>query len=299
MDSTPAPPPLSPLPAGAHAAAAAPARAPLLAGLSYLLPTGVKPCNYTHEPPPGVPWESGAYVTRQMPLHDGRCAPQPPALDREGFELRHAPSRVRDFRDVLEVMTTGYDEAGELALAATGGTHAFVFDHVLRLEHDSLAPPTFSRAGPGGRPAANSRVHNDYTEASGARRLGLALGDPTALARVARFCIVNLWRPIHRPVQQSPLALCDARTVRPWDLVTGEVRYPTRSGEIHLVAHASCHRWSYFPDMQPEEVLVFKQFDSQCSGTSRFTPHAAFRLPGASADAPARESVEMRCLVVF
>jgi hypothetical protein len=46
-------------------------------------------------------------------------------------------------------------------------------------------------------------------------------------------------------------------------------------------------------------ALAGKQYDSQVSGVARYTPHAAFDLPDIPADAPLRESIEVRCLVVM
>ena len=43
---------------------------------------------------------------------------------------------------------------------------------------------------------------------------------------------------------------------------------------------------------------VFKQFDTDRS-VARFTPHAAFDHPHTPADAPLRESIEARILVLF
>jgi hypothetical protein len=143
------------------------------------------------------------------------------------------------------------------------------------------------------------RVHNDYSEASGQKRLALVLPEPERLSRVRRFAIVNIWRSLRGPVLDTPLAVCDAGTVLAEDLVPAEIRYPDRNGEIYLVRHALRHQWSYFPEMDRHEALVFKQYDSRINGVARFTPHAAFDLPDIPPDAPLRESIEIRCLVVY
>ena len=78
-----------------------------------------------------------------------------------------------------------------------------------------------------------------------------------------------------------------------------EVRYQSRKGEIYLLAHSPRHRWFYYSEMDGHEALVFKQYDSQVSGGARYTPHAAFDLPSIPADAPLRESIETRCLIVM
>jgi hypothetical protein len=220
-------------------------------------------------------------------------------VDIEGFELRDAPTAVKDFLDEDAVRTVYYREAAELALAVTGAKQAHVFDHLVRRRESDRAPLSFGRRGTNGLAAANGRVHNDYTEASGQKRLGLVVGDAQALAGVERYAIVNIWRSIKGPVLDTPLAVCDARTLAATDLVVSEVRYPRRTGEIYLAMHARRHRWSYFSEMDRHEALVFKQYDSQVSGVARFTPHAAFDHPGMPADVPLRESIELRCLVIY
>lgn len=69
--------------------------------------------------------------------------------------------------------------------------------------------------------------------------------------------------------------------------------------EIHLLEHAPQHRWHYFSNMAMRKVLVFKQYDSQASGVSRFTPHAAFLDLATPVDAPLRASIGTRCLALF
>lgn len=269
------------------------------AGLNYLQPDALRPFSYTFPPPPGTPWESGRYALHATPIADARTAAEPPRLEREGFELRDAPTAVADFLDDAEVTAVYHREVAELALAVTGGRRAHVFDHLVRRREADRAALSFGRRGTDGRAAANGRIHNDYTEDSGRRRLALVLGDTAEAASVRRYCIVNVWRSIRGPVLDTPLALCDARSVMAGDLVSAEVRYPRRTGEIYLATHSPAHRWSYFSAMDRHEALVFKQYDAQLGGVSRFTPHAAFDHPDAPADAPLRESIEARCLVVF
>jgi hypothetical protein len=270
----------------------------VVAGLHYLSPTSVRPYSYAYEPPPGTPWESGEYELRQVSIADRRSAITPCSINRDGFELWDAPTAVRDFFSEDEVRNIYYKEAAELALIATGAQHAYVFDHLVRRRESDRAPLSFGRTG-GGRVAANGRIHNDYTEESGRRRLALALPDLEAAARVRRYAIVNVWRSINGPVLDTPLAVCDSRTVTASDLVASEVRYPQRVGEIYHAVHSPLHRWSYYSEMDRHEALVFKQFDSNVTRAARFVLHAAFDLPFIPAHAPLRESIELRCLVVY
>lgn len=221
------------------------------------------------------------------------------SVDREGFELREAPTRVDDFFDDAQVTQRYYAEIAELACVVAGATHAYVFDHLVRTREPSRSLGSFGERGRGGRADATGRVHNDYTEASGRRRLSLVLSDPRAEAAVRRFSILTLWRSITPyPVLATPLAVCDATSVPSADLVASEIRYRDRTGEIYLVTHRPDHRWWYAPAMERHEVLVFKQYDS-ATDVARFTPHAAFEHPDAPSDAPPRQSIEVRCLVTY
>ncbi|MGQ3052971.1 MAG: CmcJ/NvfI family oxidoreductase [Roseateles sp.] len=275
------------------------ARPHIRAGLNYLKPTTERPYSYACEPPPGTPWENCRYDLHPTLIADARQARERPCLEREGFALWDAPTTVTDFLDQAAVKTIYYREAAELALAATGARQAHVFDHLVRRREAGRGALSFGRSSSTAMAAANGRIHNDYTEASGRRRLTLVIEDAQAAARVRRYGIVNIWRSIKGPVLDTPLAVCDARTVSAADLVESEVRYPRRSGEIYVATHSQRHRWSYFPEMDRHEALVFKQYDSQLSGVARFTLHTAFDLPEIAPDAPLRESIELRCLVVY
>ena len=271
----------------------------VVADLSYLHPTSERPYNYMYQPPAGVAWHNVDYDARAVRIADARWLVEPPSVHREGHVLRDAPSAVRNFGDEAAIRSIYYPEVAELACAVTGGSRAFVFDHQLRKREPDRRPLTFGRQGDGSRPAAVGRVHNDYSEASGLSRMQRVMAAAGEHAVVERFCIVNVWRSIKGPVLDTPLAVCDARTVSATDLVPAEVRYPDRTGEIYLVSYAPSHRWVYYAAMDRHEALVFKQYDSQVSGVARFTPHAAFDHPDMPPDAPLRESIEARCLVLF
>ena len=49
--------------------------------------------------------------------------------------------------------------------------------------------------------------------------------------------------------------------------------------------------------MQPDEALLLKCSDSATDVPARFAPHSAFIDPTTPADAPPRESIEVRTLV--
>lgn len=259
--------------------------------LEYLCPTPQRPFTRMFEPRDGQPRENADYARQPVTIHDARASAK--LLEREGYTLRHAPSVVTDFRDKEDVVRRYYPEVAELALAVTGASQAYVFDHLVR-QRQPGTPHAFGRVD-GQRPGAAGRVHCDFTAVSAQRRLAQELGPQAAPVR--RYAILNLWRSIRHPVLDAPLAMCDARSVAPGDLVASDIFYPDRAGEIYQLLHNHEHAWSYFPAMTRDEVLIFRQFDSATAAC--YTPHAAFEHPLAPPDAAPRESIEIRCLLVY
>lgn len=259
--------------------------------LEYLCPTPHRPFTWMFAPADGQPRENANYARQPVTIHDARASAK--LLEREGYTLRHAPSAVKDFRDKDEVVRRYYPEMAALALSVTGASAAHVFDHLVRKRQPGT-PQAFGRVD-GQRPGAAGRVHCDFTTVSAQRRLEQELG-PRA-AQVRRYAIVNLWRSIRHPVLDAPLAMCDARSVAPGELVASDIFYPGRAGEIYQLLHNPEHAWSYFPAMTRDEVLIFRQFDSATAAC--YTPHAAFEHPLAPPDAAPRESIEIRCLLVY
>jgi hypothetical protein len=120
------------------------------------------------------------------------------------------------------------------------------------------------------------------------------LSDELLLGRVQ---IINIWRPIHGPLRDYPLAVADARSVSVDDLVPSDLVYRHRVGDTYNVTHNPDHGWFYLSEMQPQQPLLLKCYDSLGDGRARFAPHTAFADPTAPPDSPLRESVELRTLV--
>lgn len=167
----------------------------------------------------------------------------------------------------------------------------FIFDHTIRRQ----SPETPS----GGRTPLRGpvqRVHIDQSYSASLSRVPHHLPEEAERLLKGRVQIINVWRPI-KTVQRDPLAVAEAHSVPDTDLVPIGLIYPTRRGETYAVKHNSAHRWYYKKGLTPDEVLLIKCFDSKTDGRARRVPHTAFEDPTSSADAPARESIEVRCLV--
>jgi hypothetical protein len=200
---------------------------------------------------------------------------------------------VRDFFDADEVARVYDKEIEALLKARTGALRIHIFDQTLRRR----MPEADDRLGGFRLPAA--RVHVDYTENSARRRVrDLLPGEADGLLE-RRFAFINVWRPIRHIVRDAPLALCDARSVSPYDLVPADLIYPNRTGEIYYATFNTRHRWLYVPEIRPDEVILLKNYDSARDGRARFTPHAAFLDPAAPASVAPRKSIEVRAIAFF
>jgi hypothetical protein len=261
------------------------------ADLNYLAAPLDRPRTYTFEPPSGEPRSNIVPDTHSMPIRDVRPLSETVSLDREGFALVRQKSSVKDFYDEDEIKNVYYPEAERLIKAATGADRVLVFDHTVRKRVNGAA----DRDGGLRQPVA--RVHVDHTEKSGPQRVRDLIPDEAEELLKGRVQIINLWRPIRGPLLDSPLAFCDARTVRPDELVASDLVYPNRVGETYSVKYDPGHQWFYAPRMTVDEALLLKCFDSRTDGRARFAPHSAFADPTTPSDAPPRESIELRTLV--
>ncbi len=262
------------------------------AELNYLAPTRDKPRTYTYEPPAGIPRTTVVNEPHRIEISDARPIISRISLDREGFGLVHHVSEVRDFYDDAQVTRIYYPEAERILKDVTGADRVLIFDHTVRRR----VPGSEDRRGDGPRQPV-PRVHVDQTEMSGPKRVRDLLPDEADELLRGRVQIINLWRPIRGPLQDAPLAVCDALTVEPGQLVPSDLIYRDRVGETYSVTFDPRHRWFYVPRMQANEVLLLKCYDSMTDGRARFAPHTAFTDPTTPPDALPRESIELRALV--
>jgi len=277
---------------------------------------------------------------QEMPVHDARLleADARRTLAANGFERLArpiGPSDV-DFLQHEQVVERYYGDCARIVQEATGAAHVFAFDHNIRSAQGKRSRQRIEGGQQVQAPA--HVVHGDYTLTSAPQRLRdlalppgrndtlapfLAEGQSLvpqrlverALQAGGRFAIINLWRNIaDEPVATHPLALCDARSVQPEDLVVFEIHYADRIGENYFSKHASRHRWYTYPGLTRDEALLIKQWDSAgtlarsegADGDAQdgeapctFSFHSAFADPTTPPDAPDRWSIEVRCAVVY
>jgi len=205
-----------------------------------------------------------------------------------GFTLLKHPLDV-DFAKPEAVQARWYPEACRLVKELTGASEVFAFMGILRGGEENL----------GGGPALSAHV--DFNEPSLRNWVARLTPDRAAQLANKRLMNVNLWRGT-RPVHCCPLAVCDARSMEKSDFML--VRFgdaPPPPGPVAgglNVAYNPKHRWYYYPDMQPDEVIAFRLFDT-ANTHWHMTAHTAVVDPTAAPDAPKRMSYELRTLAVF
>jgi hypothetical protein len=239
---------------------------------------------------------------RVMSIYDLRGVET--SLDREGFELVEHVSSITDFDAIEEdpaVDSLYVAEMTDLLRQVTGADQVIMLGGGKKrygeAATDKLAG--LKNAKPARYPHADVTDESGLVQAKGLVGMspGLDLDD------YGRWALFNMWRSTSQPPQDHPLAVCDARTVAPSDgvpvVAVTEVRH-FGSLEFETTGYQfnPAHRWCWFRDMTPREVLIFKTHDSD-PGRSRRVPHTAFTDPGCPPGTPTRSSVEMRALALF
>ncbi len=261
------------------------------AEIHYTRDTGEKLVNETFGPNNIRRRTSGGDERRSVEIADGRKRADL-ALDANGFVLVEHRTAMRNFFDADELKRVYYPEVVQLIQRVAGAKRAVVFDHTLRSGDESEREAKLIR-----EPVLSA--HNDYTEWSGPNRVREIMGGEADALLQHRFAIIQVWRAIGVPIVSNPLAMADARSVAPEDLLVAERRYPHRVGQTYRLKYNPAHRWFYFPEMRRDEAIVFKVYDSATDGRARFTPHTSFQDPSTPPGAPPRQSIEARTLAFF
>jgi len=233
-------------------------------------------------------------------IEDLRHGRGTPSLDEEGFALVRHPTTVSDFFDPQQ-RPVYLRETEALLRELTGAARVVAFPGgVLRRSERSPGFGAPSTSVPG------RFAHCDFSPNAKGSRYWIESMLPSEQAQAClsrRFAIYTAWRVLSEPPQDTPLAVCDARSVRAQDCAyTDCVIDPLDAPEIRfentVFRYGSSHRWGYFSNMTRGEVLLLRGFDSHPDRTTG-VPHVAFDDPSCPSNAPARESIDVRAFAFF
>lgn len=169
---------------------------------------------------------------------------------------------------------------------------------------------------PSGAPPA-ARVHVDMSRSSAWSTMKAHAGSDVtqAWAKTGKhFMFFSLWRPL-ATVMKDPIALIDARTVRPADLVRMRRFFPdaVSKGQNEIVLSQAAaspsdecrHQWYWMSRQTPEDLLIIKLYDSKTdmweedhNAPVPCAPHSSFEI-SCDGEVEGRKSIEIRIGVVF
>jgi hypothetical protein len=266
---------------------------------------------------PGVEHNTGHYEAHRVAVRDARPLQSGFSLDVQGFVLAERPSAVTDFFDRDQVERLYPNEVAGIVRSLTGATRVATLGWMLRTSgdvarHQHKSSGSYTHRGGVQPPAGEAHVDFMPTRAESLARAVYEKTFPDGKG-FSRFIASSLWRAFSPPPQDCPLAVCDARSVRPEEGIPNTMfvvdRLPdeqTMLAEMPSEATAPAaaifhynpaHRWWYFSNMTRDEVLMFKFHDSDRTKALR-TPHTAFQ-DHSFADAQPRESIEVRSIAYF
>ncbi|KAG9258844.1 uncharacterized protein F5Z01DRAFT_5313 [Emericellopsis atlantica] len=214
-------------------------------------------------------------------------------LDSHGFQWCQHASYEDMFTDDERIKAAYYPECEQLIKTTTGARKVHIFNHKVRrgpTQWHHLGLQNLANRGP------VTRTHVDQSYDGAERRLRWEFPAEADALLEKRYQIINVWRPI-RTILKDPIAVADSTSVPDADLVGAEMTEDGFMGESWVVRHNPSHRWYYKFGMTPQDVLLIKCFDSE-EKVARRALHSAFEDP-AYQDCDSRQSIEVRCLVLY
>lgn len=81
--------------------------------------------------------------------------------------------------------------------------------------------------------------------------------------------ICSVWKPLRGPLEDWPLAVCDQQTVdTTTDLAQSTILHQDYANHNCQVHYNKNQRWFYLSRQQPDEIMIFRQFDSRRPGNN-------------------------------
>ncbi|KAF3039711.1 hypothetical protein E8E12_004518 [Didymella heteroderae] len=261
-------------------------------------------------PIPTTTWQKrylgiGDEHTRCMTIHNVRQTQQTFDLNTNGFtflKLSHK-QRVDISSSEEEIRQHYYPELVELAKNLTGASIAFVFNHVVRAHSSPADKGKLDYYGrwqdiPAGHPHVDYCGEPVFLEGT-KQELDLPPEIYHLYNTSSRYAYLGAWRPL-RMLRKDPLAVCDATTVPESDyqIRLREFRSGVKSGN-YVMSHAEekqQHQWYYMSEMTPDEIVVFKGYDTDQIGPKEAEPRSwtsdlghKYVLPPSVMEAPGRK----------
>ncbi|KAK8139284.1 hypothetical protein PG984_002664 [Apiospora sp. TS-2023a] len=221
----------------------------------------VKPYTINYIPKEKFPLNNLQRSSHNVPVHSMRPLVPTLSLDTHGFEVHQLSSGMAyaDFMDRKNIESVYLNEIERHLQVKFGAKSVRALDYQVRVQDPDF--PYF-KGKPHPTPQPSISTHVDVTPQGAISIIRSIYGDDSEDILGGRYQILTIWRALRSPIEDWPLAICDASTVSPRDLVDADVIYPNYVAENRLVHYSEKQKWYWLPDQKIDEVLVFKAMDS-------------------------------------
>ncbi|KAF8852499.1 hypothetical protein BDZ45DRAFT_678294 [Acephala macrosclerotiorum] len=239
--------------------------------------------------------------SHQVSLIDLRQFKQSLDLETNGFQFLDCP---RELQLELNESNVSFYLEGVAALVKSHlrAQYCFCYDHRFRKSGQPEQDPGIGSGTLSTPDEPAISTHADHTFEGGLRRIQRHIPkgyEPGVTSGKWRMRIINVWKPLFQQVEDYPLAFCDPFSVdRAIDFVATDRVMSSYVGEVYLMKYHAKQRWYWLTQQTPCEMSVFTSFDSDKKNSASFVPHASFKDPSAPENAPARQSIEARYIVL-
>lgn len=271
----------------------------LAAPISYLasVPEEEKPYHMMYGDFEGLPRTNISREWRDTAFEDVRGSLPDLSFDKTGFAVRKLSSKMayEDFDDDSRIWAVYFKDLEVHLKDFLGAQEVKFFRYGIRKRHAEFPVSTgqeYEFAQP------TSIAHVDATLDSTREEMVKQFADRANDLMLKRFQWINVWKPLRGPVNDWPLCFCDASTVDSGDAHATDMVYPDYYTENLSLRFNAGQKWYFLSDHAVEEIIVFKQSDSDPTAVSG-VPHCSFANPTASSSELPRESIEARALIVY
>ncbi|KAI1458142.1 hypothetical protein F4805DRAFT_425682 [Annulohypoxylon moriforme] len=261
----------------------------------FLHPSASEDVNLDEIKTSNVEWD-----TKPVTVHSMRNR-EDITLEKNGFcYIKHESKNIPDLGTSTEVLADYRKESEDLLQSFLDAEFVHCYDCKMRKN----APMTLESFDPSD-PLLIEQVavgaHVDISLDTVPRLLKSILNEEqleTFFKPGYRFRLINTWRSILPQCEDRPLAMCDFTTIDANDLIATDRVYPKWNQEIYYLKYNKDQQWYWLPNQRSNEPFLFMTYDSHAGPNARYCPHVSIESPIATPQAPPRESVETRNLVI-
>ncbi|PMD52525.1 uncharacterized protein K444DRAFT_218497 [Hyaloscypha bicolor E] len=206
------------------------------------------------------------FVEHETTIRDIRGSEEDFNLDHHGFQFCNSKSKFEDFENMKAVEQEYLPEIKRLIESEVkGADRVHFFDWRLRRSSPIPAGTVVDLCKPTDWLRPSIHAHVDNSPSAILNRIMTELPDEAELLLQGRLQVINVWKPLHNPVEDWPLAVADGSTISLDDLIDTDHVRRYYAGSVLNLMHRPDYKWYYLSQQNKDEVLFIKNFDSDDS----------------------------------